>query len=630
MRIFDRYVVREVLLPFVLSLLLLTFLLVIPPVLKDAYPLIAKGIDVVIVVKVLVLLLPQALAISIPMAVLLGLLIALGRLSADREFVAMQACGVSIYQLLRPLAVVALLTTAGTAYVTIVARPDANQAFREVVFKEVASRIESKIQPRVLFDEFQNRVLYVRDVDANHVMHDVFFADTKTPGSTTVSFAREGRFVIDRARQLVELQLTHGTQHTTLTAQPDKYQDSESEQLSFTLDAQTVFKQAPSRNPPEMSLAELRQTVAATKPTDDLSIAARYMIHYNYSIPIACCVLALVALGLGVSNRKDGKLASFAIGFVVVFAYYVLMYLGRAAAMGHVLSPAVAPWISPAVIGVAGVALIIWRARSTDRPMFVNWSVNRAAALDPDDRDDGATAGAAPQPRVLTGASGLRVPGVRILDVYMSRQYLQVFVLSILSALGIFYIATFIDLADKLFRGSATTVMLLRFFYYQTPQFLYYIIPIAVLVATLVTIGVMTKNSELIVMKACGMSLYRAAAPLVLFSLAAAVGLFGLQELVLARAERRADRLERVIRGYPSQEPSAVNRWISSESGDIYHYDLFDPAVDRFLRFTRYRLDARQWRLNEVTFADAVVAPLPAARPDFRHWTAARAAGCGR
>src|SRR5712671_64181 len=99
MRIFDRYVVREVALPFLFSLVLLTFLLTIQPILRDAYPLIAKGLDVWVVAKVLIYLLPQALVLSIPMSVLLGLLIALGRLSADREFVAMQSCGVSIYQL---------------------------------------------------------------------------------------------------------------------------------------------------------------------------------------------------------------------------------------------------------------------------------------------------------------------------------------------------------------------------------------------------------------------------------------------------------------------------------------------------------------------------------------------------
>ena len=87
--------------------------------------------------------------------------------------------------------------------------------------------------------------------------------------------------------------------------------------------------------------------------------------------------------------------------------------------------------------------------------------------------------------------------------------------------LGIFYISTFIDLADKMFRGEATTSLVLRFFYFQTPQFVYYVIPIAVLVSTLVTIGVMTKNSELLVMRACGISLYRTSAPLVIFGLAA-------------------------------------------------------------------------------------------------------------
>src|SRR3954464_15700945 len=117
MRIFDRYVVREVALPLLLSLALLTFLATIQPFLKQAYPIIARGVDGWIIVKVVVFLLPQALSISIPMAVLLGLLIALGRLSADREFVAMQACGVSVYQLLRPLIAIAVVSTAATAYV---------------------------------------------------------------------------------------------------------------------------------------------------------------------------------------------------------------------------------------------------------------------------------------------------------------------------------------------------------------------------------------------------------------------------------------------------------------------------------------------------------------------------------
>jgi LPS export ABC transporter permease LptG/LPS export ABC transporter permease LptF len=624
MRIFDRYVVREALLPFLLSLVLLTFLLIIPPLLKQGYELIATGIDSWIVARVVVMLLPSALSISIPMAVLLGLLIAFGRLSADREFVAMQACGVSIYRLLRPVASIAALGVAATFYVMIVALPDANQAFREITFGEVAQRVENQIKPRVLFASFPNHVLYVRELTATHELRDVFFADSSKPGVTTVYLAREGRVVVDRANKLVQLQLTHGTQHTTRAADPDEYQGTEFEALSLSLDATTVFAQPPARGAPEMTIADLRRTIATTKPGEHLFIDAQLMIQYKYSFPAACVVLALVALALGVSNRKDGTLASFAIGFIVVFAYYVLLYTARAAAFGGILNPNLAPWVPVIVLGVFGVALTIWRARSTDRPMFIAVWVNRATRAADNGAEGDAAAPLARSGMLVGASSGLRVPGVKIIDLYTVRQYVNVFALSVLSALSVFYISTFIDLADKLFRGKATTSMLLQFFYYQTPQFLYYIIPIAVLVSTLVTIGVMTKTSELVVMKACGMSLYRAAAPLVMCAVVASAALFGLQEIVLARAQRHADRLEGAIRGWPSQEPSAVNRWIASDSGDIYHYDLFDPAKDQFVRFTRYRMDPRVWRLREVRYADAIDSPLPATTATLRDWTARR------
>src|SRR5262249_60237532 len=133
------------------------------------------------------------------------------------------------------------------------------------------------------------------------------------------------------------------------------------------------------------------------------------------------------------------------------------------------------------------------------------------------------------------------LPGTRILDMYTARQYARVFALSVFAALGIFYISTFIDLADKLFKGKATTALLLQYFYYQTPQYVYYIIPIAGLLATLVTVGLMTKNSELIVMKACGMSLYRAAAPLMLLAVSASLAPFGLPEGVLGPPRKRGE-----------------------------------------------------------------------------------------
>ena len=129
-RILDRYLVREIAMPFLLGLAVLTFILEIPPILTQAEQFISRGVEWSIVARALATLLPQALCLTIPMAVLLGILVGFGRLSADREFVAMQACGVSLMRLARPLLIVAGLGTMATAYETIVALPDANQSYR--------------------------------------------------------------------------------------------------------------------------------------------------------------------------------------------------------------------------------------------------------------------------------------------------------------------------------------------------------------------------------------------------------------------------------------------------------------------------------------------------------------------
>src|SRR5437667_3759323 len=115
LKILDRYLIREVVLPSLIALLVLTFVLEIPPILREGEQLIAKGVELSTVAHVLLTLLPQALGLTIPMAVLLGLFIGFGRLSADREFVALQACAISLARLLRPLALIAIVGTAATA-----------------------------------------------------------------------------------------------------------------------------------------------------------------------------------------------------------------------------------------------------------------------------------------------------------------------------------------------------------------------------------------------------------------------------------------------------------------------------------------------------------------------------------
>src|SRR5262249_53772928 len=230
-KILDRYLVREILTPLTLGLLLFTFVLMIPPILNQGEKLIEKGVDWAIVGKVLLTLVPQALGITIPMALLLGILVGLGRMSADREFVALQACGVSVFRVFRPIAVLALAGFAATAYDMIVALPDANQSFRQITFNVVAAQAEGDIKPRVFFTGFANRVIYVRDIPRTGGWRDVFLADDSHADQTTAYFARQGRLSIDRNKRRVELVLEQGTRYTTFKNKPEDYESSSFDHL---------------------------------------------------------------------------------------------------------------------------------------------------------------------------------------------------------------------------------------------------------------------------------------------------------------------------------------------------------------------------------------------------------------
>ena len=184
-----------------------------------------------------------------------------------------------------------------------------------------------------------------------------------------------------------------------------------------------------------------------------------------------------------------------------------------------------------------------------------------------------------------------------------------------------FYISTFIDLADKLFRGETTGGMLARYFYFRTPQFVYYVIPMSVLVSTLVTIGLFTKNSELLVMRACGISLYRAALPLLICGVLASGVLFLMQERVLVSSNREADKLERTIRHWPEVTTALNRRWMVGSGGEMYHYDFFDQRANRFSNLLVYRLDEQAWQLRAVTRAtDTLFIPPATPDPNSRRW----------
>jgi LPS export ABC transporter permease LptG/LPS export ABC transporter permease LptF len=631
MRTLDRYVLREILPPCLLALLIFTFLLVLPPVMDYLENLLAKGVTWGTAARILWTLVPQALGLTIPMATLVGILIGLGRMSGDRESVAMLACGVSPYRLLRPVGLLTGLAALATGYVMIVAIPDANQTFREITFSVVSQRVETEIRPRVFFEDFPGWVLYALEEPdpGKSGWKKVMVADTGQAGETKVYFAERGRLVVDRAKRTVDLVLSQGTSYRT-GGPGGKPADTDTLRFTETvlgLNADAVIPQISiQKGVNEKTIAEL-YVDAERKVREGHSKHPEIMaIQQKFSFPAACLVFGVIGVALGMTVARDGKMASFVVGIAVIFAYYVVMFLCESLTKGHYLNMYISRWVPNLVLGLFGIVALVWRARHVEgrlpfklpvaiartrfrRPWTRSSSDTRAAGQAPPGQPDAAVRPAATraagQPVLVIRLPRLHFPAPGLLDRYISRIYLKIVGLSFLALLGLFYISTFLDKSDKIFKGQATTAEVGTLLIYMTPRFIYYVIPIAALLSVLVTFGLLSRNSELTVMKACGVSLYRASLAVVLLSLVFSGAIFGLEQRVLAQANRKAEIIDAKIRGRTPRVFDALNRqWVVGREGAIYHYTDFNPERQELAGLTIYQPRQNAWTLASLISAE--------------------------
>jgi LPS export ABC transporter permease LptG/LPS export ABC transporter permease LptF len=615
-RTLDRYVIRETIPPFLLALGLFTFVVAVQPMLEQAQNLLSKGVPPGTVGLLLVLLLPSALGITIPMAFLSALLMALGRISGDREGVALLACGVSPLRLLRPVLLMGLVAAGLTLLVMVEVLPDSNQRYREICYNFLAKQTESDIKPRLFYDKLPGKVLYVLDRRPEGGWNGVFMADTSQPDRPTIDVAESGDLILDPSRREVTLVLHQATRYTP-GDQPGTYDTSHVDPESVTVSADNLFGQASyERGFPEMTIADLRARIIEVRKSGNVPTNEHLFLQQKFSFPVACLVFSLLGLALGLHTRKEGRLASMVLGLAVIFFYYILMTVATAWVKGHQLPPQYGRWVPNLVLAPLGLVAVFWRSRATGTRMTLRLPrfLTRSSSdvTDPDSPDQPARR-QAPRTVVVLKIPNLSLPRPRLLDLYISSRYVRVLGLAFAGLLGLFYIATIIDLSEKLFKGQATTGMLLHYLWLMTPQYIYYIIPIATLVAVLTTIGGLTRSSELTVMRACGVSIYRAAGPLILLAFVSSAMLFSLEERVLATSNRQAKALEDVIRDRVSGNTIETRNWQTDDEGRIYYFAYFDVARKTLNGVSVFDTATRPYRLTGHTYANRLVfKPVPA------------------
>ncbi len=593
----DRYIVREMLAPSGIGLLVFTFVLLIDQIPRLLAVLVARSADLGTILRVFLNLLPSIFAITIPMAFLLGVLLAFGRMASDSEIVALRAVGVSPLRLLWPVMLLASVMTGVTFYINAVALPAANQAHREIVFSLVVSKARTDVKPRTFTDNLLpgRMMLYVQDVEpATGRWKNLLIHDTRDPNETKLILAKTGELVVDKERQIVRVQLGPGSQHSFFAATPGEYRPLYfSRDMGFDLPVDEFFpdrkKLLLAKGDREMSLPELADKVdelrAQGKPAAEWG---RFAVewHKKFAIPGACLVFGLLGLALSLGSRKEARSSAFALSIGVIFVYYVLIRLGEQAGDTGTMAPWLAMWGANLVLGALALALLVLNHREA---AFDPLAFSQYRRLLPEmHRRQGRGRGAAataparaarPRPVVVVRVPRLHLRFPSLLDRYIARSWLGNVALVALAFAAIYFLADFMDLLDDFQHNRVPARVILRYYAFHVFQIVFTVAPVAVLVAVLVTLGVLARNKEITAMKAGGISVYRAAMPVVAMGLASSLLLYGLQEWVLPETNKVAIAERNVIKGRPAQASDQFDRrWMVARDGHFYN---FDQIVER-------------------------------------------------
>jgi lipopolysaccharide export system permease protein len=379
-KIIHRYIFREVLTPFLLGLSVFTFILLIARLLKLIELVVNRGLPPTQILRLLAFLMPAFLELTVPMAMLLAILIAFGRLSADAEMVAMRSSGLSIYQLVPPVILFVLMTACITAGLSMYARPWANHNLKLELWDIARTRASAGLKPQVFNDEFPGLVIYAEHIDSrtDRLIH-VLISDERDPNQHNTVFASEGFMISDNDTQTVILRLLNGTIHTSEEGSADYHTDFETYDVNLDLRESLEGPDKKQDDPNEMTLPELSAAVEA-KRADGKSAAPELVeFHRKFAIPFACIVFGLVGLPLGIEPARNVRSRGFAVSLAVIFIYYILLSAGQGFAEQGTIPAWFGLWLPNMVFGSLGVMLM--RRAGRERALFGTWIPDLAAHL---------------------------------------------------------------------------------------------------------------------------------------------------------------------------------------------------------------------------------------------------------
>jgi LPS export ABC transporter permease LptG/LPS export ABC transporter permease LptF len=585
MRLVSRSVVREIWPPFLLGFAAYTFVLLIRTILFLADFAVRRSASFLEVARLVALSLPWIVVLTLPMAFLLGVLIGVGRLSADSEVVALQACGLGPGALLKPALGAAAVLSGLVFGIYNLVLPATNAELERSMARVAATSIVNVVAPRT-FREPRPGILFFFDrlTPDNRTFEGVFLKlgdEAEAPNRIIV--ARRGILTLEDDR--LWLDLFGSTVHEIDPEDPSRYRTSRNASQRLLLAGESV-------NGPGTRVTTERGIRARTLP--ELWVSARTLpsgdprrrlalteLNKKLAIPFACFAFALVGVPLARSLRRGGRGSGFAISLAILVGYYVLLSSGETWAVEGRVPPTLAMWLPNLALLAIGVAAMLYPAERRGRPLPRPLAEAAAIAFAPGRRTRAAARG---------HRSGFRF--LSLVDRYVLARFLTALGLVFASALLISLVVDYADKIDKVARNHPSGSAVFGYYRYFLISIGLQIAPFAILLATLAGLGILSKNNEDTAFRASGVSLTRLGLPLLWASLAAAVLCFTVGEYVLPFAEQRQARYKNVIYGLPPEtgiRTEGERNWYLSDRGEIWHRMETNPTSTQLFGVSIFR-----------------------------------------
>ncbi len=608
MRILTRYILREVTSHAVIGAAIFTFVLFTRDLGRILELVVRASAPLPSIAEIFFYTLPLALTYTIPMGVLVGILLGLSRLAADSEITAMRASGMGVWNFGRVLAIFVAVAWSLALVNSLYIAPWSLASLGRLEDQLKGSQASFEVQPRVFYEGFPKLVLYVQDVHSAQggaVWDGVFLADISDPANPRVTLAREG-VLVPEGQDRLHLHLTDGSSHETDPAQPDRYQITTFQQTDIPIELPSSEGSGDEQIPYKaMSTRALHGRAETVNP----ATARLYLIefHNRFSLPTACLVLAMVGIPLGLSSKKSGKSGGFVLTIALVFVYYVISLIGVSLAKQGRVTPALGAWLANLVFFATGLFLL-WQAER--RPLSLSAGKLAGRRYQPQDhhafperrrhrREANAFARASSRHRVFS----FSFPTV--LDEYILRDFFVYLAMIVSTFLVLLLVFTLFELLGDILRNQTPAIVVAEYLLNVAPYLLYGVAPLIMLLAVLVTFGLLSRSNEITAMKATGTSVYRIFTPVLVAAAFLAAGLFFADQFYLPHSNKRQEALHNQIKGKPPQTYLRPDRrWIFGQQNDIYYYQFFDPDRNQFANLTIFRIDRASFSIIERIHAD--------------------------